>query len=259
MKAAVVFPYFHDERYEDVAEAAFERQYAACKECGFDLIFVSDGPMSKRFDSLLTGILDERPEKRTWMCKYRKLSVREFQDRKGLTRSWNFGAEHAFMELECEVVVLSNFDAWPATEEDLEELCSVGEEFYAAGPYTENPGHCPRQSRDNWHAGNAGDWIPVAWLNGFTWAISRAMYEATLSARGFFLCENPEVQFRFLFFNGVRYGGVLQKTPEGATDGLNMSGQEDELFLWANQNLNRVCGIAPCFWHHDKQQSHRDL
>ena len=252
MQAAVVFPYYFRAQHDDVALSTLEKQIAACRQCNFHLIFVSDGPTSEPIDEFLTHSVSDASAEGIGS----HLHVHRFEQHCGLTRSWNWGAGLAFNELDCDVCILSNFDAWPREAQDLKILAEQAEKysnhFVACGPYSDNPGHCEKQKAEqSWNDYHSGV-QPVAWVNGFSWAISRANYQTIVRSRNFFLCDDPRLQLRF-----HAHGGALLELPEDAdAPSLAMLGQEDELFLWAHRNLNLGCGIAPCFWHHKKLQSY---
>jgi len=237
---SVIFPYYFDPRWEDLVANAFMHQLMACTECGYRLLAYSDGPPSPRFEAL---------------CQSRKVDLHVFEEHRGLTRSWNKGAEDSFWSNGDDVCILSNFDAWPSTDLDLSKLSEAALSMdwaFAIGPITNEPGHCQAQMQ---RASAVSK--PVAWINGFTWAVNREHYAEATKKRGYFLRDSLEERFVL-----IEHGGGIVSTksaPCHPSQTLAMVGQEDELFYWAARNLNTPCAVADIFWIHDKLQSFRKM
>jgi GT2 family glycosyltransferase len=173
-------------------------------------------------------------------CQYMR-----FQERSGLTRSWNEAAGLAFRE-GAEVVVLSNQDAYPVNEVDLHQLvgdCELHRDiFFAVGPLTNNPGHVGLQGASE--RGNG--LVKLYRINGFTWAIHKDNYKKAVGNRGRFLFDDHEKVF------DMRSGAVVSCEAERNYT-LAMVGQEDEIFHWANTTIDMSCGISKgSYFQHEK-------
>jgi len=117
----------------------------------------------------------------------------------------------------------------------------------AVGPLTNNPGHIPQQGVEGPHQKEWG-FKPVARLNGFTWAISKENYQLAVDKRRTFLLESTNKKVYL-----TPWGVTIMDWDGKLLESSAQLGQEDELFAWANAQLdiNKPCGIAldSFFWH----------